>query len=64
MQDIIALLLQKRAELEREYAEKEQRIDALLEMAGYTPPVAETVTDPDPVDAPVRPVPSVDPLMY
>ncbi len=46
--DVIELLLTKKAnlreELEREYAERETKIDLLLEMAGYVPPVEE-VTD-------------------
>lgn len=45
-EEIINLLLQKKAglreELEREFAERESKINALLEMAGYTPPVVDT----------------------
>lgn len=54
MQDVIDLLLQKkenlRADLEREYAERESKINALLDMAGYIPPVEETATEPAPED--------------
>lgn len=43
--DIIEMLLQKKAtlreELEREFAERNAKIDGLLEMAGYVPPVEE-----------------------
>ena len=45
--DIIELLLKKKAnlreELEREYAEREAKIDTLLTAAGYEPPVVEEV---------------------
>jgi hypothetical protein len=50
MQDIIYLLLQKkadlRAEIEREFAARNQKIDALLDLAGYIPPVEESAPDP------------------
>lgn len=48
-QDVIEILLQKkvtlREEIEREYAERSQKIDALLEMAGYQEEVAEEVEE-------------------
>lgn len=48
MQEIIEMLLIKkqnlRADLEREYAERERKINALLDMAGYIPPVEEKET--------------------
>lgn len=41
-EDIIEILLKKketlREELEREYAARSEKIDGLLELAGYTPP--------------------------
>lgn len=43
--DVIELLLTKKAslreEIEREFAERAAKIDLLLEMAGYEPPVEE-----------------------
>ena len=56
MQDVIELLLQKKADLnaereskiaeavkavENEFADRSVKIDALLDMAGYVPPVEE-----------------------
>lgn len=50
MQDIIDMLLQKKAdlreEIEREFAARNQKIDALLELAGYIPPVEEIAPGP------------------
>lgn len=50
MQDIINMLLQKKAdlreEIEREFAARNQKIDALLDLAGYIPPVEEVAPDP------------------
>ena len=47
--DIIELLLVKkenlRAEIEREFAARAEKIDALLNMAGYVPPVVEEVAE-------------------
>lgn len=47
--DIIEMLLQKkadlRAEIEREFAARSEKIDALLNMAGYVEPVVEQATD-------------------
>ena len=65
MQDIINLLLSKkenlRADLEREYAERELKINALLDMAGYVPPVEvtaepaeENAAAPDPMNGPTN----------
>lgn len=54
-EDIIEMLLQKKAnlreELEREYAAREAKIDALLDMAGYVPPVVEVVQPEEAADA-------------
>lgn len=44
-EDVIELLLTKKAnlreELEREFAERSAKIDELLNLAGYVPPVEE-----------------------
>ena len=49
LKDIIEMLLQKkanlRADLEREYAERDALIDKLLSEAGYVPPVVEEVAE-------------------
>ena len=46
-EDVIKLLLEKKAtlreELEREFAERAQKIDNLLDACGYVEPVAEVV---------------------
>ena len=48
-EDVIELLLTKKAnlreELEREFAERSAKIDALLDMAGYVPPVEEVTEE-------------------
>ena len=48
-QDVIDILLQKkvtlREEIEREFAERSQKIDALLEMAGYQEEVEEVAEE-------------------
>ena len=45
MQDIIDMLLEKkkslREEIEREFEARNSKIDALLDLAGYVPPVEE-----------------------
>lgn len=50
-EDIIELLLQKKAtlreELEREFAARSEKIDGLLTLAGYTPPTEDAVTPTD-----------------
>lgn len=61
MQDIINLLLSKkadlRAEIEREYAARSAKIDALLDLAGYIPPVEEAAEEADAsADIPVQPI--------
>lgn len=54
-EDIIEMLLQKKAnlrdELEREYAAREAKIDALLDMAGYMRPAVAAVQPEDAADA-------------
>lgn len=48
-QDIIELLLQKKAnlreELEREFAERSAKLDEMLSVAGYVEPVEETLEE-------------------
>ena len=49
MQDIINFLLNKKAglreEIEREFEARTSKIDALLNLAGYVPPVEEIADD-------------------
>ncbi len=48
-EDVIKMLLDKKAtlreEIEREFAARSEKIDALLDMAGYVPPVEEEVEE-------------------
>lgn len=48
-EDVIKLLLDKKAtlreEIEREFEARSKKIDDLLDMAGYVPPVEEEPTD-------------------
>lgn len=57
MQDIIDLLLQKKAglreEIEREFAARNQKIDELLDLAGYIPPVEESAPTDEAAGVPV-----------
>ena len=49
MQDIINMLLEKkkslREEIEREFEARNSKIDALLDLAGYVPPVEDTADE-------------------
>lgn len=48
-EDVIQMLLDKKAnlreEIEREFAARSEKIDALLDMAGYVAPVEEEVEE-------------------